>query len=228
MKKKTHDRLRGIKLLHEDADVIVIEKAEGVLVQESRRGGEYTVESALSDYVRKGQARSRKRVYLVHRLDRETSGVMMVAKTPEAEDYFRSRWNEITEKTYLALVHGALAEDGGVFESLLAEDADGYRVRSVKDPRRGRLSRTEWEKVAETGGCTLVRVKLKTGRKNQIRVHFSEAGHPVVGDVKYHAPKSKGAMRLCLHAWRLAFIHPHTGKKLFFETPLPAFARFYS
>lgn len=222
MSKNSHHRLRGITILHEDDDVIVLEKAEGVLVQETRRGGEYTVEGTLTDYVRKGQLRSRRRVYLVHRLDRETSGVMMVAKTPEAEDYFRSHWNEITEKTYLALVHGRLNEDAGAFESLLAEDPDGYRVRSVKDPSRGRPSRTEWTKRRFDRDCTLVEARLKTGRKNQIRVHFSEAGHPVVGDVKYHAPP--GSRRLCLHAWRLSFIHPRTGKKLFFETPLPAFA----
>ena len=110
----------------------------------------------------------------------------------------------------------------GFFESLLAEDADGYRVRSVKDAKRGRLARTEWTVLSESKGTTLVRVALKSGRKNQIRVHFSEAGHPVVGDTKYRGPASPAG--LCLHAWRLAFIHPRTGKKLFFETDLPAFA----
>ena len=223
---KRKGRLRGIGILHEDADVIVIEKAAGLLVQETRTGGEYTVEGALSDYVRKGQSKSRKRVYLVHRLDRETSGVMMVAKTPEAQEYFRSRWNEITEKTYLARIAGVLPAGNGVYESLLAEDADGYRVRSVKDPRRGKPARTEWERISESRGTTLVRVCLKTGRKNQIRVHFAEDGHPVVGDAKYggKAAISRRWKGMCLHAWRLAFIHPHTGKRLFFETALPVFA----
>ena len=200
--------------------MIVIEKAAGLLAQETRRGGEYAVDAALSDYVRKGQAKSRKRVYLVHRLDRETGGVMVVAKSPEVQEYFRSRWNEITEKTYLARVVGSLPTQEGFFESLLAEDADGYRVRSVKDAKRGRLARTEWTVLSESKGTTLVRVALKSGRKNQIRVHFSEAGHPVVGDTKYRGPASPAG--LCLHAWRLAFIHPRTGKKLFFETDLPA------
>lgn len=219
-------RLRGIVILHEDDDVIVIEKAAGVLVQETRSGGEYTVEWALSDYVRKGQSKSRKRVYLVHRLDRETSGVMMVAKSPEVQDYFRSRWNEITEKTYLARVVGCLHAEKGVFESLLAEDADGYRVRSVKDPGKGKPARTEWTRVSESDGTTLVRVSLKTGRKNQIRVHFAESGHPVVGDAKYggKAAISKRHRGMCLHAWRLSFMHPRTGKRLFFETAMPAFA----
>ena len=113
--------MRGIRIIHEDPDVIVIEKAAGILSCATRRGGnEYCVESVLTDYVRKGQAKSRKRVYLVHRLDRETSGVMMVAKTPEVQEYFRSNWNDLTEKTYLARVEGRLAEKEGVFESYLA------------------------------------------------------------------------------------------------------------
>ena len=210
-----------MRILHEDRDVIVIDKAAGLLVQDLQRG-ERTVEGALSEYVRKGQAKSRRRVYLVHRLDRDTSGVMVVAKTAEAQEYFRSRWNEITEKTYLARVAGTMPEQEGCFESYLAEDADGYRVRSVKDVEKGRLARTEWTVLSKSRGTALVRVVLRSGRKNQIRVHFAEAGHPVVGDVKYGGrPSSAG---LCLHAWRLAFIHPHTGKKLFFETALPAFA----
>ena len=221
-------RLRGIAIRHADEDVIVCVKPAGLLVQETRRGGGHTVEEVLSDYVRKGQPRSRRRVYLVHRLDRDTGGVMMVAKSEEVQAHFREHWNEITEKTYLARVEGRMTEDRGVFESLLAEDADGYRVRSVKDPRRGRPARTEWTKVSATAATTLVRVALKTGRKNQIRVHFAEAGHPVVGDAKYGGAAAKRGRRgegLCLFAWRLAFIHPRTGKRLFFEAEPPAFAR---
>ena len=141
--------------------MIVVEKAAGVLSCATRRGGEeYSVERALTDYVRKGQPRSRKCVYLVHRLDRETGGVMMVVKSPEVQEYFRSRWNEITEKTYLARVVGSLPTKEGFFESLLAEDADGYRVRSVKDAKRGRLARTEWTVLSESKGTTLGRTSL--------------------------------------------------------------------
>ena len=222
------NRLRGIAILHEDADLIVLEKSAGVLTQETYRrvggqgvrGGEYCVENALTDWVRKGQARSSRRVYLVHRLDRETSGVMMVAKTPEAQDYFRSRWGDVTEKTYLARVEGGMGAESGVFESLLVEEAD-MRVHSTRDASRGRLARTEW-RVVRDGPRPLVEVALKTGRKNQIRVHFAEAGHPVVGDAKYGRAQARA--RLCLHAWRLKFIHPRTRKALEFETSLPDFA----
>jgi 23S rRNA-/tRNA-specific pseudouridylate synthase len=156
----------------------------------------------------------------VHRLDRETRGVMMVAKTPEVQEYFRSQWGDVTEKTYLARVEGSMGAESGVFESLLVEEAD-MRVHSTRDETRGRLARTEW-KVLRDGPRPLVEVALKTGRKNQIRVHFAEAGHPVVGDVKYG--RAHGRARLCLHAWRLKFIHPRTHDTLEFETQLPDFA----
>ena len=214
-------RLRGIDILHEDPDVIVIEKAAGVLSCATRRGGEeYSVESALTDHVRKGQAKSRKRVYLVHRLDRETSGVMMVAKTPEVQDYFRSNWNAITEKTYLARVHGHLEKKEGAFESYLAENPKTFTVRSVKNPACGKLARTLYRVLEEDRATSLVEVRLKSGRKNQIRVHFSEAGHPVVGDARY----GQGDGPLLLHAWKLSFLHPHTHKRLSFETAKPSFA----
>ena len=213
--------MRGVAILHEDADVIVVEKSAGVLSCATRRGGdEYSVENALTDYVRKGQLRSSKRVYLVHRLDRETSGVMMVAKTHVAEDYFRSRWNEVTEKTYLARVHGRLDAKEGKFESYLAEDPKTLAVRSVKNPAYGKLACTLYRVLSERGDTSLVEVRLKSGRKNQIRVHFAESGHPVVGDSKYGHDRGP----LLLHSWRLAFIHPHTGKRLVFETELPRFA----
>ena len=139
----------------------------------------------------------------------------MFAKDERVASALRERWGELTEKTYLARVEGELSEEGGVFESYLAEDADGYRVRSVKDSRRGRLARTEWKRISAGRGMTLVEVKLKTGRKNQIRVHFSEAGHPVVGDVKYGARKAR---RMMLHSLRLKYTHPLTGETFEFES----------
>jgi tRNA pseudouridine32 synthase/23S rRNA pseudouridine746 synthase/23S rRNA pseudouridine1911/1915/1917 synthase len=214
-------QIRGVRILHEDPDIIVVEKSAGILSCATRRGDEHTVEDALTDYVRKGQVRSRKQVYLVHRLDRATSGVMMVAKTPDVQEYFRSNWNELTEKTYLARVRGAIEEKEGVYESYLAEDPKTLLVRSVKNPKYGKLARTIYKVLSKGNGTTLVEVQLKSGRKNQIRVHFSENGHPIVGDSRYGHDKGD----LMLHSWKLAFIHPHTRKKMFFETELPYFAR---
>lgn len=214
------------EILYEDRDVVVIDKPAGLLTTHTKlvgrlaRESQLTAENALNDYVRKGQAKSSRRVWLVHRLDRETSGVMMFAKDERFAEAMRARWNELTEKTYLARVEGALESESGVFDSPLREDADGYRVRPVPVARGGKPARTEWRRLSAGQGTSLVEVSIKSGRKNQIRVHFSSAGHPVVGDVKYGA---RPASRLCLHAWRLAFQHPLTGKRLSFETLATAF-----
>ena len=209
-------------ILHEDRDVIVVDKPAGMLTTKTRAKETNTAEEWLNDYVRKGQAKSRKHVWLVHRLDRETSGVMMFAKSESVAETFRANWNELTEKTYVARVEGELAEERGAFESYLQEDADGYKVRSVPVPSKPsklskppKLSRTEWRKILVEDGTTLVEVTLKSGRKNQIRVHFSEAGHPVVGDEKYGGQR---ASRLYLHSMKLRFRHPHDGKWMEFTS----------
>ncbi len=200
------------EILFEDDDILVIDKPAGLLTTHTKlwgraaREGQATAENFLNDYVRKGQWKSKKRVWLVHRLDRETSGVMMFAKSEAVADFFRADWNRLTEKTYVARVAGVLADASGVFESYLREDADGYKVRSVPAATAGaKLARTEWRRLAAADGATLVEVKLHSGRKNQIRVHFSEAGHPVVGDVKYGGPK---APRMYLHARELRILLP--------------------
>ena len=230
--------IRGIRILFEDDAVIVLEKSAGVLACGTRRGEGYSVESALADYVRKGQRKSSKCVFLVHRLDRDTSGVMMVAKTPDVQEYFRSRWNEITEKRYLARVVGRMECERGVFESYLAEDARTLKVRSVAPSAEGaKFARTEWRVLPDPlaglrsyAGTSLVEARLHTGRKNQIRVHFAEAGHPVFGDSKYCPPgmemprAARQGGRLCLHALSLAFVHPLTGERMEFSTPAPGFA----
>ena len=215
-----------LTILYEDRDVIVIHKPAGLLTTHTKllgraaREAQLTAENVLNDYVRKGQAKSSRRVWLVHRLDRETSGVMMFAKDERFAEAMRTRWNELTEKTYVARVEGVMDAEGGVFDSPLREDDDGYRVRQVPLDRGGKPARTEWRRLAVERSTTRVEVSIKSGRKNQIRVHFAAAGHPVVGDVKYGA---RPAARLCLHAWRLRFIHPVTGRSLDFESPCDGF-----
>jgi tRNA pseudouridine32 synthase/23S rRNA pseudouridine746 synthase/23S rRNA pseudouridine1911/1915/1917 synthase len=224
-RKRHHDRLKGIRLLYEDEDLIVLEKPAGLLTQTLRDPRIPSVESVLTDYVRKGQWKSSKCVYLVHRLDRATSGVMLVAKTESVQNAFRNNWNNVTEKTYLARVEGRLDAEHGRLESRLVEDSD-YHVHSTNDPTAGKLAITVWTRLAEitVNGRTetVVAATLHTGRKNQIRVQFADAGHPVVGDAKYGHAAARDA--LCLHAWRLAFIHPRTHRRLAFETARPAFS----
>ena len=210
------------EILYEDRDVIVIDKPAGLLTTHTRAKETNTAEALLTDYVRKGQWKSSRRVWLVHRLDRETSGVMMFAKSEETAEWFRSNWNELTEKTYLARVEGELGDETGVFESYLRDDPKTLKVRSVKNPEYGKFARTEWRRLSTEDGTTLVEVTLKSGRKNQIRVHFAEAGHPVVGDVKYGGQK---ASRLYLHSRRLRFRHPHAGEWMEFEASSSACVR---
>lgn len=196
-------------ILYEDRDVIVIDKPAGMLTTHTRAKESNTAEEWLNDYVRKGQRRSRLHVWLVHRLDRETSGVVMFAKSETVAEWFRSNWSELTEKTYHARVEGEISGECGAFESYLADNPRTMKVRSVSDMHLGKFARTEWRRLSSGGGFTDVEVTLKTGRKNQIRVHFSEAGHPIVGDVKYGGHV---APRLCLRAVRLRFRHPHTNE----------------
>ena len=213
-------RFLPFEVLYEDGDLIVIDKPAGLLTTHTKlvgraaRESQPTAENFLNAYVRKGQTRSSKCVFLVHRLDRETSGVMMFAKDARLADAIRDRWNELTEKTYRARVEGVLADARGVFESYLRDDLKTMKVASVADPKLGKFARTEWRRLAVEKGTTAVEVALKSGRKNQIRVHFSEAGHPIVGDVKYGAKK---ADRLHLRSVRLVFTHPFTGKRLDFQ-----------
>ncbi len=210
MKVQKRHRL-PFEILFEDDDIIVIDKPAGLLSTHTRLVARYaretqpTAENFLTDYVRKGQWKSIRRVWLVHRLDRETSGVMMFAKSERVADFYRSDWANLTEKTYIARVRGAMDGECGVFESYLKEDRDGYKVRSVGPSSGGRLAKTEWRTLSAARGTTLVEVKLHSGRKNQIRVHFSEAGHPVVGDVKYGGPK---ADRMYLHSLELRIKSP--------------------
>jgi len=208
------------RIIYEDKDLIAIDKPCGLLTTHTRLPGRFaretqpTAENFLNDYIRKGQAKSRKCVYLVHRLDRETSGVLIFAKSADLADRLRDCWQANTEKTYLARVEGVLQDECGTFESYLRDDPQTMKVSSVQDPAAGKLAKTEWRKLGTQGGTTLVEVNLLSGRKNQIRVHFSEAGHPVVGDVKYGA---KPAKRLYLHAWKLALAEPRHE----FESPPP-------
>lgn len=188
-------------ILYEDDRIIVIDKPAGLLTTHTKvtgraaRESQATAENFLNDYVRKGQLKSKKRVWLVHRLDRETSGVMMFAKDEATANWYRDNWSELTEKTYVAKVEGKLEADEGRFESYLKDDPKTMKVRSVWPDEGGKLAITEWKRQGDQ-----VEVKLKTGRKNQIRVHFAEAGHPVKGDEKYGARKSD---RLYLHAKEL-------------------------
>ncbi len=213
-------RPRGLEILHEDRDILVINKEPGLLTVSYRRDEMRTAERILTNFLRKGNSRSSLQAYVVHRLDRETSGLLVFAKSPQAQSRLKDNWKQ-AEKSYLAIVHGHLLAKSGTFSSRLAEDDDQF-VYSVNDPGAGRLAETKYDVIRETRSTSVVRVTLLTGRKNQIRVHFAEAGHPVVGDPKYGRPDS-ARIRMALHAKFLAFPHPHRGERIAFDTGIPEY-----
>ncbi len=211
---------KGFEILYEDKDVIVGNKAAGSLAVAALWNKEDTIHAALNTYVRKGNARSRKCVFVVHRLDQATSGVMIFARTEQAQTFLKDNWTT-TKKIYYAVVHGRLAKKAGTISSHLVEDED-YVVRSTSDSAKGKLAHTAYTVIKETGDFSLLKVDLLTGRKNQIRVHLAEQGHPVVGDDKYGKSDS-GHKRLALHSWSISFTHPFNGKRLTFVAPVPEY-----
>lgn len=211
---------KGLTILHEDKDIIVMEKPCGLLTMGTERDKSRTAHSILNDYVRKGDPRSRNRIYIVHRLDRETSGILIFAKSEAAKIFLQGHWQE-TEKRYLTIIYGSLTPKTGKISSYLAENS-AFTVYSTPDPALGKLSHTEYTVLKENRGFSLLEIHLLTGRKHQIRVHLSEKGHPVVGDKKY-GRKNDAYGTLALHARTLSFTHPVSGKRMTFETGIPEF-----
>jgi tRNA pseudouridine32 synthase/23S rRNA pseudouridine746 synthase/23S rRNA pseudouridine1911/1915/1917 synthase len=203
-----------VQLLYEDANLCVINKPAGLLSVAANYEEALAAHTFLKDYYRPG------RVFVVHRIDREVSGLMLFARTEAGLMALKKILEERKiEREYAAIVEGEIKEAKGKWESHLIED-DEYFVRSTKNPSQGEHAVTHYQVVKQTPTMTQLNVKLETGRKNQIRVHCSEAGHPIVGDKKYGA-KTNPVHRLCLHSFRLKFKHPLTEKLLEFETPLP-------
>ena len=211
-----------LRLLFEDAHCAVVEKDAGYLSCDIRGGSRPNALDALSDYFRRGVAKSRARAWLVHRLDRDTSGVMVFAKSMEARDALQESWGSV-EKIYFAALSGVPAVRSGMLENWLSEDGDFY-VHCFDRPSPGaKVATLEYSVKAVCGRArSLAAVRLHTGRKNQIRVQFAGIGHPVLGDVKYGRGASDGARRLMLHAYSLSFTHPATGERLSFQSPAPA------
>ena len=232
-----HPKLR---IIYEDDALIVVEKKNGLLtVPYNPKSTETTALSILKDYIKK-QSRQAS-VYVVHRLDRETSGVLVFAKSPELQEYMRTYWRQLVSKrTYVALVEGKLQKREGTITSWLTEDDRTAMVYSSPTNNGGQKAITHYQVVKEstlqsddtalTAEYSLVELNLETGRTNQIRVHMATIGHPVVGDRKYgHGNESSPIDRLCLHARTLEFIHPMTEKKVRFEASTPKeFARIFT
>lgn len=209
-----------VEIVYEDDDVIVINKAYGLLsVATYSKKREENAYDIVRDYVK--SVNPANKLWVVHRLDRHTTGLMMFAKSEKAHDVLRHNWNNlILERLYYAVLEGYLEQDRGYIKSHLAEDTL-HKVYSTQMPGAGRLAVTNFEVERRGGGYTLARFSLDTGRKNQIRVHASEMGHPIAGDRKYGA-QTDPVNRLALHAATLRFAHPITRKDMHFRSEVPA------
>ena len=208
-----------IKLVYEDNDIIVINKGSGILSVSTDNVKDGTAYSILRDYLKKKDPRLM--LFVVHRLDRDTSGLMMFAKHVEAKEAMQHNWNNmVLGRRYEAVVESKLEQEEGVVKSYLAETSQ-FEVYSTQNPDEGQLAITRFKRLQCNNGYSLMELSLDTGRKNQIRVHMKDLGHPIVGDRKYGA-KASPIHRLGLHARTLHFAHPVTKKEMLFETPIPS------
>ena len=207
-----------LALLHEDDDLLVVLKSAGLLTVATERERESTAQAYLNTYLRK---KRQGRVHVVHRLDRETSGVLVFAKNLETRERLKDRFAaHDVERMYVAIVEGYVDPIRGTIESHLVERRDLKMKSTDESHPDARHAVTHYKTIARVHECSVLEVTLETGRKNQIRTHFSEKGHPVVGDTMYGATINPLG-RLGLHAKVLGFVHPTTGKKLTFTAPLP-------
>lgn len=216
-KKNDVFKSRYVKIVYEDQYLVVIEKNIGILSMAAGHSS-LNVKTILDDYFQK--TRQKCRAHVVHRLDRDTSGLMIYAKDMQTEQILEHEWHQLVyDRRYVAVVSGEMEDDEGTVANWL-KDNKAYVTYSSPVDNGGKYAVTHFHTLARTTEYSLVEYRLETGRKNQIRVHSADMGHPVCGDTKYgngHDP----VHRLCLHAYMLCFVHPVTRKRMEFETPIP-------
>lgn len=211
-------QFRGLTILFADQFLIVINKQAGLLSMSTNKERDRTAYGILSDYVKRESPTNK--VFIIHRLDRETSGVMLFARSEKVQRLMQESWNDTTkERTYVALVEGVPEPPADTVSSYLHE-SKALIVYSSQNPDSGRLSVTNYRVRKAGGNYALLELELETGRKNQIRVHMQDIEHPIAGDAKYGAVTNPIG-RLGLHAERLAFEHPITGEQMQFDAPVP-------
>ena len=205
---------KKLDILYEDKFIIVINKPSGLLTISTNKEKERTLFHYVYEYLK--QKNKNNKIFIVHRLDKDTSGIVVFAKDERTKFYLQENWNDF-KRGYVAVVEGKVKNKKGVLKSYLMETKTLYTY-SVND-KNGKLAITEYEKVLENKKYTMLSLNLKTGRKNQIRVQLSDLGNPIVGDKKYGIKKDP-IRRMALHANYLEFIHPKTKEKIVIDIPL--------
>lgn len=209
-----------IKIVFEDDSVVVVDKPAGLLTIATDREKERTLYAWLYQHVKRH--RPPEKIFIVHRLDREASGLLVFAKTPGAKEFLQKQFgNRTAGRVYKAVVEGRVSENAKTIESLLTENR-AHRSYSTSDREIGEQAITHFRVIKRSSRRTLLEIELGSGRKHQIRVHLAELGHPITGDRVYGNSGKSPLGRLALHAERLVFRHPATGEKKQFESPCPA------
>lgn len=209
----------NLKIVYEDDDIIVVDKAYGVLSTSAGRNTTGTVYSIMRDYVKQNNEKAR--MFVVHRLDRDTSGLMILARSQKAREKMVENWsNIVSRRLYVAVAEGLMEKDSGTVRNFLVDDENNYEVHETDDSKLGQLAVTKYATLERGQRNSLVELEMRTGRKNQIRVHMRGLGHPVSGDRKYGG-HSNPIRRLALHATIIEMQHPVTGKAMRFESPVP-------
>lgn len=206
-----------LRIVYEDSDIIVIDKRNGLLSIGTDKEQKRTAYYILSDYVKEQHPDNK--IFVVHRLDRETSGLMMFAKSEKVQEQMQRGWHKLVlDRRYVAVIEGALPHAEGVIDAPLTQDRN--HKMWVTRPGEGEDATTYYTTLRRGKEYSLVDLRLVTGKKNQIRAHLEWKGTPIAGDKKYHA-KTNPAGRVCLHAYKLSITHPTTGQELHFDTRIP-------
>lgn len=207
-----------LNIIFEDESLIIINKKEGLLSVATAHKEEQTAYNILNEYIKSKDKNNH--IYLLHRLDRDTSGLLMFAKSKAIQTIMQEKWDEyMLERRYIALVHNIPKQPDGIIVSYLIEDKS-TKMHIIKDSNKGQKAITRYKTLKNNKSFALLELELETGRKNQIRVHLESMGHSIVGDKKYGSP-SNPLQRLCLHASTLSFIHPQSKEKMTFNCDVP-------
>jgi 23S rRNA pseudouridine1911/1915/1917 synthase len=217
-KKTPQQQPLGLNIVYEDEELIIINKPAGLLTIATDKEKRKTAYAVLSNYVK--QEDPENKIFVIHRLDRETSGLLMFAKNETIKVQIQENWTTtIDERTYIGVVEGEVQQQEGTIVSWLKE-SKAFIVYSSQNPQHGQKAVTHYKKIKGNNTFSLLQINLETGRKHQIRVHMQDIKHPIIGDSKYGSTQSP-IRRMGLHAQVLAFTHPKTGKACRFETEIP-------
>lgn len=224
---RTRNLPPGLTILHEDRDLLIVNKPAGLLSIATETEPDKTAYAYLTDYVKKGNPKAPHRIFIVHRLDRETSGVLLFAKSEEAKNFLQNSWEDVT-KIYLAIVEKKMLPPEGTLVFPLMENKNHVvyvpnQNSEGKYPEEAQESKTKYKTIQSGEGCSLLEIDLLTGRKNQIRVHMAHVGCPVINDKKYGSGKKRGSHPMALHSLSITFPHPFSKVPTTVVSPMPEF-----